>query len=68
VKKLCEQSLHGLRIHASRKTKKGSIEKNKYADFVILDKDIMQIPGEDLLKINVVATFVNGELVSGKIQ
>jgi len=42
---------------------KGSMEKGKYADFVILDKDIMEIPGMDIPKTKVLETYVNGEKV-----
>jgi predicted amidohydrolase YtcJ len=39
---------------------KGSIEPGKYADFVILDKDIMKIKEKDLYKVKVLATYVDG--------
>ena len=39
---------------------KGSIEPGKYADFVILDKDIMKIDEKDLYKVKVLATYVDG--------
>jgi len=42
---------------------KGSIEAGKVADFVILTEDIMQINNEDLLSVDVFATFVEGEEV-----
>lgn len=42
---------------------KGSIEVSKYADFVILDQDIMQIDESDILKTRVIHTVVSGEIV-----
>jgi len=45
---------------------KGSIEVGKYADFVILDNDIMKIDGSALPKVKVLKTYVNGEKVYEK--
>ncbi len=43
--------------------KKGSLEKNKFADFVILEKDILKCKEEEIFKLKVKATYLNGELV-----
>jgi predicted amidohydrolase YtcJ len=46
---------------------KGSIEPGKYADFVILDKDIMKIDGPNLCPtVKVLKTYINGEKVYEK--
>jgi predicted amidohydrolase YtcJ len=45
---------------------KGSIEAGKYADFVILDKDIMKIKGAEIPTVKVLSTYVNGEKVYEK--
>lgn len=42
---------------------KGSIEPGKYADFVVLDKDILSVPENEISSANVLMTFVNGEKV-----
>lgn len=41
----------------------GSLEAGKYADFVVLDQDIMQIPAELVLKTRVLSTWVGGKAV-----
>jgi hypothetical protein len=41
----------------------GSLEPGKYADFVILDQDIMQIPAELVLQTRVIATYLGGKPV-----
>ena len=47
---------------------KGSIEIGKFADFVILTKDIMEVPEEEIKKVDVVATIVNGSIVFQKFD
>jgi len=42
---------------------KGSLEANKYADFVILDKDILSVPEPELLNVKVLETVIGGETV-----
>ena len=42
---------------------KGSIEVGKYADFIILDNDLLSSPEASIPNTNIVATFINGELV-----
>ncbi|MDB4901351.1 MAG: amidohydrolase [Mucilaginibacter sp.] len=62
-----EEALMGMTIWAAKanfeEKEKGSIEPGKYADFVILDKDIMKIDGSELPKVKVLKTFINGEKV-----
>ncbi|HEX6534652.1 MAG TPA: amidohydrolase [Gemmatimonadaceae bacterium] len=41
----------------------GSLTPGKYADFVVLDQDIMRVAPEDILATRVVATYVGGEAV-----
>lgn len=42
---------------------KGSITPGKLADFVILDTNLMECNDEELLKVNVLQTYLGGELV-----
>jgi predicted amidohydrolase YtcJ len=41
----------------------GSLTPGKYADFVVLDQDIMRIPPELILRTRVLSTWVGGEKV-----
>jgi len=64
------EALRGITLWAAKanfeEKEKGSIEVGKYADFVILDNDIMKIKGADLPKVKVLKTYVNGEKVYEK--
>jgi predicted amidohydrolase YtcJ len=42
---------------------KGSIEPGKVADFVILDRDIMEVPHRMIPGTRVVATLIDGKIV-----
>ena len=41
----------------------GSLTPGKYADFVILDQDIMRVPEDQILKTGVIATYLGGKAV-----
>ena len=60
-----EQALKGMTIWAAysnfEEKMKGSIEPGKWADFVILEKDIMQVPLSEIPGIRVIQTFVAGK-------
>lgn len=62
-----EEALRGMTIWAARsnfeENEKGSLEAGKWADFVILDKDLMKASESELLKIVVLKTYLGGELV-----
>lgn len=62
-----EEALKGMTIWAAfanfEEKEKGSIEVGKFADFTILDKDIMKVDEKEIPNTKVVATFINGEMV-----
>jgi hypothetical protein len=62
-----EQAIRGMTIWAAKSNfeekEKGSLEIGKFADFVILDQDLMKIADEKILKTKVLSTFVGGEKV-----
>lgn len=65
-----EETLKGMTIWAAfsnfEEKEKGSIEPGKFADFVILDKDIMKINIDEVPGVKVMATYLNGENVYSK--
>ena len=62
-----EEALRSMTIWAAKSTfeenKKGSIERGKYADFVVLDRDIMSVEEQSVPGAKVVMTFLGGERV-----
>ena len=46
--------------------KLGSIEPGKLADIIIIDKDILTIPEEEILNIQVLKTIVDGKIIYSK--
>ena len=58
--------LKSLTIHSAwqlhMEKKIGSLEPGKYADFVILDKNPLHVPHENLRDIKVVKTIINGKV------
>ena len=47
----------------SREDELGSLEVDKFADLVVLDRDYMTIPADDIININPVLTMVGGRVV-----
>ncbi len=62
-----EEAIRGMTIWAAKanfeEDEKGSLEKGKFADFILLDTDLMHSAEKDILKTKVLMTFVNGEKV-----
>lgn len=65
-----EASLRGMTIWAAKsnfeENEKGSLEKGKFADFIILDQDLMKVNADKILSTNVLFTFVDGKKVFEK--
>ncbi len=63
-----EETLKGMTIWAAyanfEEDEKGSIEAGKFADFIILDKNIMEIDEQEIPEVKVLETYVNGEKVN----
>jgi len=64
-----EDALRGMTIWAAisnfEEIKKGTIEVGKFADFVMLDQDLIQVKAERILDTKVLMTVINGEIVFG---
>jgi predicted amidohydrolase YtcJ len=62
-----EQTIKGMTIWAAKANRMekevGSLEVGKKADFIMLDKDLMKVAPDSILKVKVLKTFVNGERV-----
>jgi predicted amidohydrolase YtcJ len=62
-----EQTIRGMTIWAAKVNRMdkeiGSLEVGKKADFIMLDKDLMKVSADSILKVKVIKTFINGERV-----
>lgn len=62
-----EQALKAMTVWAAKAAfeehEKGSLETGKFADFIITDKDLMEVPENEIPQIQILSTFLNGEEV-----
>jgi predicted amidohydrolase YtcJ len=65
-----EETLKGMTIWAAysnfQEDQRGSIEVGKMADFIILDRDLMEVPALEIPQSNVLNTYLGGTLVYSK--
>jgi len=45
---------------------KGSLESGKFADFIIVDRDVLRTPPDELKDVQVLSTYVGGKLIYDK--
>ncbi|GGE27672.1 amidohydrolase [Psychroflexus planctonicus] len=62
-----EEALRGMTIWAAysnfEEDEKGSLESGKFADFIVLNEDLMQVDLKKVPDLEVIETFINGEKV-----
>lgn len=63
-----QEALRGMTIWSAysnfEEKEKGSIEIGKWADFIVLDKDIMRVPIDEVLMMKVEQTYLGGKQVN----
>ncbi len=61
-----EEALRGMTIWAAysnfEEDEKGSIEVGKLADFVVLNKDLMTVPEEEILELRAEQVYIDGQI------
>lgn len=66
-----EESIKAYTINGANATfeghVRGSIKEGKYADLVIIDRNLFNIPSEDLINMEIDMTMVNGDIVYERV-
>lgn len=64
------QALQGMTIWAAysqfEENEKGSLEKGKLADFIVMDEDLFEVNADRITKLLPSRVYINGKLVAGK--
>ncbi|GIU78168.1 MAG: amidohydrolase [Bryobacteraceae bacterium] len=64
-----EEALESWTIHAAyaafEEKVRGTLEPGKYADFIVLDRDLLTIPPKEILQARVRMHYIGGRLASG---
>ncbi len=62
-----QEALRSITIWAAKacfeEDRRGSLEPGKNADFVILDRDIMQVKASEILNAKIIRTYIDGKIV-----
>jgi predicted amidohydrolase YtcJ len=62
-----DEALRGMTIWAAyagfQERELGSLTPGKYADFVVLDRDIMRVPATEILETRVLSTWIGGKSI-----
>jgi predicted amidohydrolase YtcJ len=54
---------YGSAYGVGREDEMGTLEKGKFADIVVLDRDLFQVPHEEILETKVVLTVFDGKII-----
>ncbi|HVS98577.1 MAG TPA: amidohydrolase family protein, partial [Puia sp.] len=64
-----EEAIRGMTIWAAKadflEKEIGSLQSGKRADFVVLDRDLMEVPAAEVLSVRPLATYASGVKVYG---
>ena len=66
---LSELPLHsgsGFRYIPGRSAVKGSLAPGKLADFIVVDRDVLGVPTDELKDVKVLQSWVGGQQIYGK--
>ena len=64
----CIGVMDAIRLYTARADVKGSIEPGKFADMVVLDRDVLSVPVDETKDVKVTATIVDGNIVYQRDQ